>query len=95
VGFVMKCIYLTEAKYLRDYQVYLEFNDGKSGAVNLKDIIDKYKQAKPLRDKQVFSQFYLDSWPTLAWKCGFDIAPESLYEKCEQTSLFDRHSSRG
>ena len=80
----MKCIYVTKAKYLNDYQVYLQFNDGKSGTVDLKDIVYRYKQAEPLRDKHVFSQFYLDSWPTLAWKCGFDIAPESLYEKCEQ-----------
>ena len=26
-----------------------------------------------------FSNFYLDSWSTLAWKCGFDLSPESLY----------------
>jgi len=24
-------------------------------------------------------EFFLDSWPTLAWECGFDISPESLY----------------
>nr|VFJ97729.1 MAG: Protein of unknown function (DUF2442) [Candidatus Kentron sp. H]VFJ98554.1 MAG: Protein of unknown function (DUF2442) [Candidatus Kentron sp. H]VFK03298.1 MAG: Protein of unknown function (DUF2442) [Candidatus Kentron sp. H] len=35
--------------------------------------------AELLRDPIRFSQFHLDSWPTLAWDCGFDIAPESLY----------------
>jgi hypothetical protein len=27
------------------------------------------------------AQFHLDSWPTLAWDCGFDVSPESLYER--------------
>jgi hypothetical protein len=30
-------------------------------------------------NKENFARFYLDSWPTLAWECGFDISPESLY----------------
>ena len=85
----MQCVYLEDAKYLKDYRIFLEFNDGKKGIVDLKDIIYKYKQAKPLRTAQAFSQFYLDSWPTLAWQCGFDIAPETLYEKCEQISSAD------
>ena len=24
-------------------------------------------------------KFFFDSWLTLAWECGFDISPESLY----------------
>ena len=39
----------------------------------------QYEIAFPLCDSAVFSEFYLDSYPALAWKCGFDIAPESLY----------------
>jgi len=80
----MQCVYLEKAKYIKDYQIFLEFNDGKKGKVDLKDLIYKYKQAEPLKTPRAFSQFYLDSWPTLAWKCGFDVAPETLYEKCEQ-----------
>jgi hypothetical protein len=26
------------------------------------------------------NNFHLDSWPTLAWDCGFDVDPDSLYE---------------
>jgi len=25
----MQCVYLENAKYLKDYQIFLEFNDGK------------------------------------------------------------------
>ena len=75
----MECVYLVEAKYREDYKVFITFNTGESGEVDLKKTIAKYKVAEPLRDKKKFSNFYLDSWPTLAWECGFDVAPESLY----------------
>lgn len=75
----MKSIYLVEAKYLGEYRVFLRFNTGESGEVDLEDIIFNYKVAAPLIDPEQFAKFYLDSWPTLAWHCGFDVAPESLY----------------
>ncbi len=75
----MSCIYLTEARYIKDFKVFLKFNTGESGEVDLKETISKYKIAAPLQDSRVFSKFYLDSWPTLAWECGFDVAPETLY----------------
>ncbi len=82
----MDCVYIKEAKYFRDHVIFLKFNDGKEGMADLKEIVCHYDAATPLRDTVTFSQFYLDSWPTLAWRCGFDIAPETLYEKCKQTS---------
>ena len=75
----MVSIYLLEAKYLADYRVFLRFNTGESGEVDLKDLVFKYKVAEPLQDPEQFANFFLDSWPTLAWECGFDVAPESLY----------------
>ncbi len=75
----MNSVYLVEAKYVADYRVFLRFNTGESGEVDLKDLIFKYEAAEPLRDPEQFANFFLDSWPTLAWECGFDVAPESLY----------------
>ncbi len=75
----MSCVYLVEARHVKDFKVFLKFNTEESGVADLKDVIHKYKMAIPLRDSAMFSKFYLDSWPTLAWKCGFDVAPESLY----------------
>ena len=82
----MECVYLEKAKYVKDYKVSVTFNDGKTGEVDLEDIINKYAIAAPLRDLTKFSKFYLDSWPTIAWDCGFDIAPEALYERCKHRS---------
>jgi len=78
----MECVYIEEAYYLENYKVFIKFNTGKSGEVNLQDIIFKYDDAKPLRELNEFANFSLDSWPTLCWSCGFDIAPETLYDLC-------------
>ena len=75
----MNSVYLVDAQYIANYRIFLQFNTGESGEIDLKDLIFKYAAAKPLRDPKRFAQFFLDSWPTLAWECGFDIAPESLY----------------
>jgi len=82
----MDCVYLSNAKYLGEFKFYLQFNDGVQGEIDLKPIIEKYDQAAPLKNEDEIAKFYLDSWPTLAWNCGFDIAPETLHKlaSCNQ-----------
>jgi hypothetical protein len=77
----MDCISISEAKYLGGYRIWLRFNTGVSGEVDLEDIVFAHKAAEPLRDPVRFADFHLDSWPTLVWDCGFDVAPESLYQR--------------
>jgi hypothetical protein len=72
---------VSEAAYQDGYKIWVKFNTGESGVVDLFDLIQKYKAAAPLLDTNEFKKFYLDEWPTLAWPCGFDLAPESLYER--------------
>jgi len=74
-------IAVSAAHYQHDYQIKLTFNTGEQGIVDLHDLIERYPIAKPLKNLHEFQQFYLDEWPTLAWPCGFDIAPETLYER--------------
>jgi hypothetical protein len=83
----MECISILEAKYITGYKISLKFNTGETGEVDLQDIVYKYPIAEPLRNCEIFSRFYLDSWPTLAWDCGFDVAPESLYLRATGKSL--------
>jgi hypothetical protein len=78
-------VYLKNAEYRGGFKLYLEFNTGEAGEIDLEDLILSHQQAEPLRDPAIFAQFYLDSWPTLAWKCGFDVAPESLYQRYLET----------
>lgn len=73
-------ITLTEARYVYGYRIWIKFSDGMSGVVDFTDIIRKLPAARPLADQAEFQRFFLDDWPTLAWPCGFDFSPESLYE---------------
>lgn len=70
-----------EARHIEGYRVWLRFNTGETGEADLGDLIHRYPVAAPLRDVENFRAFYLDAWPTLAWECGFDVAPETLYER--------------
>ncbi|MBI3358141.1 MAG: DUF2442 domain-containing protein [Nitrospirae bacterium] len=85
----MECISISEARYVKDFRVFLKFNTGETGEVDIQDLVYKYQIAEPLRNPEVFSHFYLDSWPTLAWDCGFDIDPESLYFRATGKALWE------
>jgi hypothetical protein len=73
-------IAVQEAKHLGDYRLWVRFNTGESGEVDLADVIERYPAATPLKEQSVFADFFLDEWPTIAWPCGFDVSPETLYE---------------
>ena len=69
-----------EAHYVDGYRLVITFNTGESAVVDFSQMIAETPQAAQLQDVGQFKSFYLDSWPTLAWPCGFDIAPETLYQ---------------
>ena len=72
-------IYVTEAKYLHDYEVELKFNDGKKGVVNLENELYG-TMFEALKDKKVFASVKLDKdLDTISWENGADLAPEYLY----------------
>jgi Protein of unknown function (DUF2442) len=73
--------HVTEARYLGDYKIWLEFNDGRKGVVDLAD--DLYgENFETLRDTRRFADFYLDyGLATIAWHHGADFAPDYLYDK--------------
>ena len=76
----MECIQIKEAKYIKDYRIWVSFNTGETGEADLKDFVFKFHIATPLREPSEFAKFHLDEWPTLKWDCGFDIDPEYLYK---------------
>jgi hypothetical protein len=74
-------ITVQEAAYREQYKIWIKFNTGESGIADLSDLIDKFAAAVPLKNENEFKKFYLDEWPTLAWPNGFDLSPETLYER--------------
>ena len=83
---------LTEATYLDGYRLFLRFSDGKSGAVDLADVLDDFPLAAELKPIDRFREFYLDEWPTIVWPNGFDLSPEMLYERATGESISWLHA---
>ena len=75
----MNAIWVTEAKYIRAYSIYLKFNDGMEGIIDFKTLLNG-KIFQPLKNVEFFKEFILNPW-TLEWPNGADFAPEFLYEK--------------
>ena len=70
---------VVEARFVRDFVVWLRFRDGTAGEVDLHDELDG-EVFLPLRDPAFFRRFRLDL-DTIAWPNGADFAPEFLYER--------------
>jgi len=69
-----------EARYVRDYVVWLRFRDGTSGEVDLQPAL-RGPVFEPLKDVSYFRQFTIDpEFETLTWPNGADIAPEFLHD---------------
>ena len=69
------------AKHIRDYQVYLEFNNGYETLIDLEKTLfnEKRKIFKPLLNKEYFRNFSV-RLNTICWENEADFAPEFLYE---------------
>ena len=73
-------LHVREAKYLHDYVIWLRFNDGAQGEVDLAGELDG-EMFSPLRDIEQFKRFGVDpDLETIVWENGADLAPEFLHE---------------
>jgi len=78
-------IHVTKAKYLTDYKVWLSFNDGTEGEIDLTS--ELYGEVfEPLKDKDFFKSFKVKGH-TLSWSNGADFAPEFLREQIAIQSM--------
>lgn len=72
---------VVEARYVRDHVVWLRFEDGAAGEVDLSGEL-RGPVFEPLRDPGYFRKFVLSrDLGTISWPNGADFAPEFLYEK--------------
>jgi uncharacterized protein DUF2442 len=71
-------LHVTDAKYLRGYVIWLRFNDGVEGEVDLEPELEG-EVFGPLRDLEQFKKFRVDAeLDTVVWENGADLAPEFL-----------------
>ena len=74
-------IQVVEARYVRDYVIWLRFNDGLAGEVDLRDELEG-PVFEPLRQIEAFRSVRLHpELHTIVWPNGADLAPEFLRER--------------
>ena len=73
-------LHVVEVKYLRDYVIWVKFNDGIDGEVDLSAELEG-EVFGPLMDKALFKTVKVDPLlQTIVWDNGADLAPEFLYD---------------
>ena len=72
-------IHVTQARYLTGYKVWVAFNDGAEGEIDLSGELEG-EIFRPLNDRSFFRSFTLEGH-TLSWSNGADFAPEFLRER--------------
>jgi len=75
---------VVEAKFVRDYVIWMRFEDGTSGEVDLSSELWG-EVFEPLKEPAYFRQFTVAEYGTLAWPNGADLAPEFLYDRVRVT----------
>ena len=75
-------------EYTSGYSYLIEFDDGVRAVIDFSEYLDRGPVFAPLRDLDVFRQARIEGG-TIAWPNGADVAPETLYEKCEHAGACD------
>lgn len=75
-------IWVTDAKALPGFHLWIRFSDDTEGEVDLKDFVasDPRPIVSGLRDPATFAAIRVES-DTVVWANGFDLAPEFLHAK--------------
>ncbi|HYS56402.1 MAG TPA: DUF2442 domain-containing protein [Thermoanaerobaculia bacterium] len=75
---------VVDARYVRDYVIWVTFEDGTEGEVDLSaELLGPVFE--PLKDVSFFRKFTVAEHGTIAWPNGADFAPEFLYAKAHSS----------
>ena len=75
-------LHIIKAELKDGYKIYIEFNNGKSGTIDFKKILEDDHRGiiKELLNKELFKTVKVNL-NTLCWDNEVDFAPEYLYEQ--------------
>lgn len=77
---------VTEVKYVNGYTVWLRFEDGTQGEIDLASELHG-PVFEPLQDTTYFARVRVNpDTGTIEWPNGADLAPEFLYEMVHVTA---------
>ena len=71
---------VVEVRPLGGYRLFIRFDDGVQGEVDVSSFVEFDGVFEPLRDPAKFAEAYVDS-ETVCWPNHLDLAPELLYER--------------
>ncbi len=69
-------------EYRSGHTYLITFDNGVSGVVDFSEFLNRGPVFAPLRDLDFFRMARIEGG-TIAWLNGADIAPKSLYKKCQ------------
>jgi hypothetical protein len=71
---------IVEVKYIENYQIYLKFEDGKEGLIDISKSIKFQDIFAPLQNLDYFKTVQINpEWGTIYWDNGADLDPDVLY----------------
>ena len=78
-------VWVTDAMYVDEYRIRVEFNDGARGVADLRATVfgDSRAVFAELRDLEAFKCFRV-AMDTIVWENGLDLAPEFLRDLVDQ-----------
>ena len=63
-----------------NYQLYLKFEDGKDGIIDVSSLVEFTGVFAPLKNLDYFKTVKLNpEWGTIYWENGADLDPDVLY----------------
>ena len=71
---------IVKVKPLKDFHLYLEFEDGVKGEVDIRKLIKFKGVFEQLKDEAIFTKVKVNpEWGTIFWPNGADLDPDVLY----------------
>jgi hypothetical protein len=85
-------IKITAVRALPKFKIWIKFQDGQAGTVDLSDLAGKGVFSK-WNEPGFFDAVFIDQEThAVAWPGGIDLCPDSLYEDVTGKSLFRAHA---